>query len=310
MRLSAALLLGIFAFDANAQSATLTHAAAVHQSWAASSATVEHLDVGATVTTSTNHAGYTHVTAPDGKAGWVYSRYLSAGIGTPPAPTPQGSGNSGTTSGLTPVSDIAALSKPAPVEASDPACANAGGNSSVRLDSTTNFLKNRIHDGSYSPVSFQAMLGLPWQGMPTKRYLWKTDDSTRTADYEGAAVSVTGYLVAVEPKTGEACNCEKSTPDWVDWHIWIVETKIEADSMKKKNAIVVESTPRVRKEFASRFDLTQLKQWAASHKKVTVSGWLMLDPDHPSDATGTPNKNASRGTIWEIHPVMKIEATP
>jgi hypothetical protein len=45
--------------------------------------------------------------------------------------------------------------------------------------------------------------------------------------------------------------------------------------------------------------------------RVTVSGWLMLDPDHPSDATGTPNKpHPSRGTIWEIHPVMKIEATP
>jgi hypothetical protein len=36
----------------------------------------------------------------------------------------------------------------------------------------------------------------------------------------------------------------------------------------------------------------------------------MLDPDHPTDATGTPKKNPSRGTIWEIHPVMKIEATP
>jgi hypothetical protein len=66
----------------------------------------------------------------------------------------------------------------------------------------------------------------------------------------------------------------------------------------------------VRKEFATRFDLTQLKQWASSHQKVTVSGWLMLDPDHPSDATGTANKHASRGTIWEIHPVMKLEVAP
>lgn len=123
-------------------------------------------------------------------------------------------------------------------------------------------------------------------------------------------MSVTGYLVAVEPKTGEACNCESSDPAWVDWHIWLVETKAEATAKNKKNAIVVETTPRVRKEYSTRFDLTTIRQWVTNKQQVTVSGWLMLDPDHPSDATGTAHKNASRGTIWEIHPVMKIDATP
>ncbi len=308
MRLPAALFLGLFAFAANAQNATLTHAAAVHASWTSSSATVEQLSSGASVTTSSNRAGYTHVTAADGKKGWVYSRYLQQAGNPQPAP-PSPPTSSGTTTGVSPVSDVAALPKPAPVEANDPTCPNAG-HAAQLLDSATNLLKNRIHDGQYGPVSFQAVLGLPWQGMRTRRFDWTTADRTRTADYEGAAISVTGFLVAVEPKTGEACNCENASPDWVDWHIWLVETKAEAAAKNKKNAIVVETTPRVRKEFPNRFDLAQIRQWASGQQRVTVSGWLMLDPDHPTDATGTAHKNASRGTIWEIHPVMKIEATP
>ena len=56
-------------------------------------------------------------------------------------------------------------------------------------------------------------------------------------------------------------------------------------------------------------------EWRAENgeligKGIAGSGWLMLDPDHPTDASGTPKKTPSRGTIWEIHPVMKIEATP
>lgn len=54
-----------------AQTAQLTHAAAVHESWSSSSAVKENLAVGASVTTSSHRAGYTHITAPDGKGGWV-----------------------------------------------------------------------------------------------------------------------------------------------------------------------------------------------------------------------------------------------
>lgn len=290
--------------DAFGQTAQLTHAAALHRTWEVSSAVIEHLASAAIVAASSHRGGYTHVRAADGREGWVYSRYLSDANGTFTA-----SSTTTTTLGVGALKDIGLLEKPTPIEADDPACANIGGNSSQRLDEETNLLKNRVHDGNYTEVSFQSVLGLPWQGMPTKRWLWSPDDEKRTKDYEGAAVSVTGYLVGVEPKTGEACNCEKDTPDWVDWHIWLVETKAEAEAPKgqqKLNAIVVETTPRVRKEFSTRFDLDQIRTWVNNHDRVTVSGWLMLDPDHPTDATGTAKKRASRGTIWEIHPVTKI----
>jgi hypothetical protein len=34
---------------------------------------------------------------------------------------------------------------------------------------------------------------------------------------------------------------------------------------------------------------------------VRISGWLMMDPEHPDQIGNT------RGTIWEIHPIMQIE---
>ena len=36
-------------------------------------------------------------------------------------------------------------------------------------------------------------------------------------------------------------------------------------------------------------------------QRVRISGWMMLDPEHPDQVGKT------RGSIWEIHPIMKIE---
>jgi hypothetical protein len=36
---------------------------------------------------------------------------------------------------------------------------------------------------------------------------------------------------------------------------------------------------------------------------VRISGWILLDPEHPDQVGKT------RATIWEIHPVMKIEVS-
>jgi len=289
-----------------AQQARVTHAAVVHKTWESTSDVVARLATGVLVTFTVHRGGYTHVTSAQGNTGWVYSRYLdelaSGGASastTPGAPTT-------TTSGVGGIKGVAKLSKPKPVEANVAACPNIG-RSSAKLDTATNLLKNRIQDGQYTAVDFRTVLALPWQGMKTRRYLWTPADLKRTQDYEGAAISVTGYLVEAEPKMGEATNCGKDSDDWVDWHIWLVETRGEAQSKDKTQSIVVESTPRVRKEYPARFDLATLRQWIKDGRQVTVSGWLMLDPDHPTDATGTAHKNASRGTIWEIHPVMKIE---
>ena len=44
--------------------------------------------------------------------------------------------------------------------------------------------------------------------------------------------------------------------------------------------------------------LTRLVQ---QHAKFRLTGWLMLDPEHPDQIGKT------RGGLWEIHPMTKIE---
>ncbi len=46
---------------------------------------------------------------------------------------------------------------------------------------------------------------------------------------------------------------------------------------------------------------TKLLPWVDSTNQVRISGWLMLDPEH-ADMVGS-----ARGTIWEVHPITKIE---
>lgn len=252
------------------------------------------------VTPLAHRAGYTHVRTSDGTLGWLYSRYLTAAVQPGPGLAPADS------SGGLPLGSIAALPKQAPEEAHLAACPDVG-RAAQRVDSETNLLKNRVDEGTYQMVPIAAVLALPWQGMPTRRYNWDQDARSRTAEYESAAVSVTGYIVGVNPEGAEATNCGKDSADWIDWHMWLVGTKAEADAGDKRQAVVVESTPRIRKAFPGRLTLEQVRAWRTERRQVVVSGWLMLDPDHPTDATGTANKKPSRGTIWEVHPVMKIE---
>jgi len=72
----------------------------------------------------------------------------------------------------------------------------------------------------------------------------------------------------------------------------------------RRKRLFVEITPRVRAgaSNASAFDKAQIQTWARDGQRVRISGWLLFDPDHPSDV------GSSRGTIWEVHPVMKMEA--
>ena len=290
------LLIGL---PIGAQQARVTHAAVVHASWKSTSDEVGRVSAGAVVTTTSHRGGYTHIANP---SGWIYSRYLEDAAGAGATLSTATNIPETTTNGVGGVKKIAALPKPTPVEASDATCANVG-ESQKKLDDKTNLLKNRVRDGAYTSVAFSDVMALPWQGMPVRRYEWSDADLMRTSAYEGAAISVTGYLVEVKQEGKEATNCEKTGPAWLDWHMWLVATLAEAENKDKSQAIVIEATPRVRKEFASRFDIAQLRKLAHDHTQVVVSGWLMLDPDHPSEALkATP----SRGTIWEIHPVMKV----
>ncbi len=201
---------------------------------------------------------------------------------------------------------IGRLPKVAPKEAGDSHCADIGAPTrpGSPVDTVTDLLKNRVDDGQDSDVSFGAVLRLPWKDLPRRRYSWSAAQVTQVARYERAAVTLTGYLISVKQEGAEATNCELPSAQWHDWHLWLVRTEAEAAARDKTHAIVIEITPRVRALGRQTWDIHQIAAWARNGQQVTVSGWLLLDPDHP-DQVGQ-----SQGTIWEVHPVMRIAPAP
>ena len=68
----------------------------------------------------------------------------------------------------------------------------------------------------------------------------------------------------------------------------------------RRRAVVVEASPRLREQH-TQWTTTVLRQLVGTDTQVRISGLLMLDQEHPEQIGKT------RGTLWEIHPITKIE---
>ncbi len=68
----------------------------------------------------------------------------------------------------------------------------------------------------------------------------------------------------------------------------------------RTNSIGVETTPRARDSHLN-WTLSNLRPALNDHLRVRIGGWLVFDPEHPDQI------NPTRGTIWEIHPSMRID---
>jgi hypothetical protein len=184
--------------------------------------------------------------------------------------------------------------KPQPVNAAFRGCPPEGDGG----DPALNRLKNRIDEGNYMTTAFDAIAQLQWPKAVERRNRakWSASDRDAVARYEGIPVSVEGYLAASRLEGPESPNCHGADAEFRDFHIWL--TKTAGDD--RQGSIVVETTPPVRDKHPNwRTDL--LGQIARKDQRVRISGWLLLDPEHPDQVGKT------RGTIWEVHPVMKIE---
>lgn len=194
-----------------------------------------------------------------------------------------------TSTGATTTSDVG---KPKPVTQVFDGCPPSGDGG----DPLLNTLKNRIDEASWQPSTVETLLSYTWprsiERLP--RYRWSKSDAQDIAKYEGMPVQVEGYLVDAKRMGPESCNCH-SVSD-VDFHIWLVDSPNKG----RAESIVIETSPRVR-IFHPEWTLSDMRKIINDHQKVRISGWLMLDPEHPDQIGKT------RGTIWEIHPVMQIE---
>jgi hypothetical protein len=165
-------------------------------------------------------------------------------------------------------------------------------------DPDLNMRKNRVDDGNYQPVAFQTMMSLTWpKEIERKDHKnWSAADSAAIDQYEELPVVVEGYLLDAVQSGEESTNCHSTEDN--DFHIWMLDHAGSKDD--RAGSLVIETTPRVRQNHP-KWTVGNLNDLARNGTKVRISGWTFFDPEHPDQIGKT------RGTIWEIHPVMKLE---
>jgi hypothetical protein len=249
--------------------------------------------------------GYYKVRTAEGDEGWVYSRNLeivaASPSSAPPAPVPPAAPagpilHAGIVSAVSP-----AWEKPEPnvttFHGPDGVCGSTGDGG----DTVTNKRKNRTDvPVQYHEVTWRAVQVLQYPAHAPKSLTdWNSQQLAEIEPYQGIAVSVVGYLAAIKPQDhggGESTNCHFTNSEEVDWHIPLVERSGDPEA----TSIVVETTPRVR-ETHPKWTPNVLTPWVSSAAPVRISGWTMLDPEHAAHI------GKFRSTLWEIHPITKIE---
>ena len=163
-------------------------------------------------------------------------------------------------------------------------------------DPQLNTLKNRMDTATWVPIPFSQLEQLPWPKAIERKAMstWSKADYDTVGQNNGMPVSIIGYLANARREGPESPNCHSQTDR--DFHIWLVD-HITTD---RTHSIVVESTPRVRANHPG-WTIDRITTIVTRQIPVRISGWTMLDPEHP-DQVGL-----TRGTIWEIHPIMQIE---
>jgi len=169
-------------------------------------------------------------------------------------------------------------------------------------DHQLNELKNRTHSGNWRETSVENMLDLAWpEGIEKKnRGKWSSEALKEVmANEKKGAIQIIGWLAAVKKEGEESCNCH--SPTAVDYHMWLVDDPVKANKEDRWQSVVCETTPRVSSQHNAGWSLQRIATVVTNRMKVRLSGWLMMDQEHPEQLEKT------RGTLWEMHPVIAFE---
>jgi hypothetical protein len=241
--------------------------------------------------------GFLHVETEDGVEGWVWEKFVRAAA-PPEEILPAAAATQ------TDVADAISedWDKQTPVvgtfTVNGVKCGPTG--SGDKRDKETNRLKNRTDSPkSYHAVTWKALADLPYPSpAPKSRDKFTDEQLEEITKFEGAAVQAIGYLVALKPQKGnsESCNCGMKGEPATDWHIALVEHTGDGEN----SSVVVEPTPRIKKHHPN-WTKKNLEPWLNTELPVRISGWLLFDPQHAN------HLKKYRRTLWEIHPITKIE---
>jgi hypothetical protein len=183
-------------------------------------------------------------------------------------------------------------SKPPPPPNTFQGCPATGDGGDPQL----NLRKNRTDSASWNPVSIAAILGVGWpRGIEQRpRSTWPAADAAQVARYDGIPVQIEGWLAGAKQQGPESCNCHSAND--VDNHLWVVDSP----SKDRTQSVVSEVTPRVRALHPG-WAFSRISALVDGKTKVRISGWLLMDQEHPDQVGKT------RGTIWEIHPIIAFD---
>jgi hypothetical protein len=241
--------------------------------------------------------GFLHIQTEDGLQGWVFAKFLReqapAGQLLPAAAEKEAAA-------ATAVSEDWQKADPVTGDftLNGLTCGPTG--SGDNRDQGTNVRKNRTDlSSSYHDVTWQAIAGLPFpKGAPKNRDKFPTALLAPIIKLEGAPVQTVGYIVAIKPQksNSESCNCGWHGEEATDWHIALAEHPGDGE----KTSVVVEPTPRIKIKHPN-WTKKNLEPWLNEDLPVRISGWLLYDPQHAN------HLDKYRSTLWEIHPVTRIE---
>ena len=137
--------------------------------------------------------------------------------------------------------------------------------------------------------------------LPTRRENFTEAQLALVAPSEQRGVTLTGYVLRTVKQGPETANCGSDTRS--DIHVWLY-SKTSPDKTERTRlrgyAVVAEVTPGWQDNHPT-WTAARLEKLAKDRVKVRVSGWVMYDPEHP------PHLGKTRGTLWELHPITKIE---
>ena len=177
--------------------------------------------------------------------------------------------------------------------------------SGAHNDPKQNVLKNRITTpNSFDEMSvteFKQTFKDPQPHFPTHRRSFSAEQLAAVEPAEQRGVTLTGFILRSVKQGPEEANCED--PDRTDIHIWMYSATRQDKAQRtalRSRAVVVEATPLWQDQHPD-WTATRLETIAASRVKVRISGWVMFDPEHP------PHLGKTRGTLWEVHPVTRIQ---
>jgi hypothetical protein len=215
--------------------------------------------------------------------------------------------------GVPPASAVpVVVDKPTPHVVTFNGCGPQGDAANGSGDPDLNFLKNRDDQAdNWVKVDFDAVLNLPYPAAVGKhnRGTWTADDRAAVQQFEGLPIAVVGYFGWARDEKEESCNCHQHDKAMFDIHTWLLKEPAEIDGSQapdRSRAVVAEVTPRLKPDHP-RWTQDGIRRLARDGKQVRVSGWLLLDQEHPEQITGTASQEPTRGTLWEIHPIVAIE---